>query len=1328
MPFQSQAQWRWAFATDQEFADRWAKMTPGGKRRFALLAKRKRTTTKHLPGKHNQADHGKPGRVGSAFRGAYSAARAGGASHVEARNQAKTAAEQVREQMRAERREQAAANPKPKRTAPPRAETPGTTKWQTFLDKSKAEFAAAQDAYQAAMNDKNATMESLTAAQRARDAAGEKWTRDQFTANQMAAVESAPPPPRTETPAAPITPTSKRAQMDAETSAKYDRIRARAERRVETGIDERTGKKLTRQVRAQEEANLRAYEEATGETIPYLQRIRDMIAPEITTTRLGGIRPDAIPKTREITSRISETDRTITATNDRRNAARQRELDARARLAKIRLSNGKGIASNNSLLLAEQDYRREQTARLKLDDELKQLDKDRKAQARELAQAEREVGNTTKADDSVGGVPRKYGARAGEVITGNLGRDTGGKFARVGSNEGAIVRAAINRGVASAGGGKRGAKRAAVSDAQKRRQQADTGASSMDTLGFDASDYDFIAGDKPQDASDPQFARLIEQGLMDNVDGQAYPSALGRKIAAAAGAGDIDKAQELLARDRAKRTERQAKMDAQIQAYDDIISDETASPRARAIAARKRTILIGKSDTSTKASRNSVNLHMHHIDDLYAIITPDDIAGAYDKRINDQDGPEGRDEFKAELIAIAKRKGPDFIRKLPKDWREEARASSTKEHAMFGTLIARLKHMPGKHNQASHGKPGRVGSAFRGAYSAARAGGASHVEARNQAKTAAEQVREQMRAERREQAAANPKPKRTRQQGPTLEDVRKQFNDVADARQAIRKELYSAKLYGNEFEQLSAADKEARRQKANDLMKRDEALRIQEMELNKQIANHPQRAAEIAQAVARQQAEDEANRQFRSQQADNRIAQERQRIADDIAKLTASGATPEQIQLRQITGERDVAGLELLRLFPDDAGFSQQKQRVVDKQEELQLSGRRLIEQNKLAQTANPTDVDRDNLRLIETAHEMKKLYNNTDASLSPEQRLRALESDPQYRALMDERQSLFTKYGESDAEFTARTSRTNQRRQEENDDFDSLNRIQDEMNRTNRIPKRAENRATPPRAETPATPANTRPPVDAPIAKKHNERLILNQNNLVKAQNDLAFAQAQLQKAQAQYGNDTSEKGAYYLKKAQGDVGNAQERVDRANQFIAKLTTTPPEGQARTTADPEIRAFAESRGIPDHAGFVFTEDWKSEIIQLAAHGLRKRTKSRWFEENSEGIEIKADDSYTPPAGVQAQAKRGLALRSEFGRGGTPVGIARARDLSNGKSVSRDTIMRMVSFFARHAVDKRPDWSNPSKPSNGYIAHLLWGGDAGRTWANSIAKRIKANE
>jgi hypothetical protein len=99
--------------------------------------------------------------------------------------------------------------------------------------------------------------------------------------------------------------------------------------------------------------------------------------------------------------------------------------------------------------------------------------------------------------------------------------------------------------------------------------------------------------------------------------------------------------------------------------------------------------------------------------------------------------------------------------------------------------------------------------------------------------------------------------------------------------------------------------------------------------------------------------------------------------------------------------------------------------------------------------------------------------------------------------------------------------------------------------------------------------------------------------------------------------------------------------------------------------------------------------------------------------------------NFTPPKGVQEAAQRGLDLRSEFGRGGTAVGIARARDLSNGVQVSPSTIRRMTSYFARHAVDERPGWSNPSKPSNGYIAWLLWGGDAGRAWADKVAAQME---
>ena len=104
-------------------------------------------------------------------------------------------------------------------------------------------------------------------------------------------------------------------------------------------------------------------------------------------------------------------------------------------------------------------------------------------------------------------------------------------------------------------------------------------------------------------------------------------------------------------------------------------------------------------------------------------------------------------------------------------------------------------------------------------------------------------------------------------------------------------------------------------------------------------------------------------------------------------------------------------------------------------------------------------------------------------------------------------------------------------------------------------------------------------------------------------------------------------------------------------------------------------------------------------------------------------------DGFVPPKGAQENAKRGLELREEFKRGGTMVGVARARDISNGASLPLKTINRMVSYFARHEVDKKgKDWGNASNPSRGYIAWLLWGGDAGKTWADSIAEREKKKD
>jgi HK97 family phage prohead protease len=101
-------------------------------------------------------------------------------------------------------------------------------------------------------------------------------------------------------------------------------------------------------------------------------------------------------------------------------------------------------------------------------------------------------------------------------------------------------------------------------------------------------------------------------------------------------------------------------------------------------------------------------------------------------------------------------------------------------------------------------------------------------------------------------------------------------------------------------------------------------------------------------------------------------------------------------------------------------------------------------------------------------------------------------------------------------------------------------------------------------------------------------------------------------------------------------------------------------------------------------------------------------------------------DSYAPTDGMVDEAKRGLAWRAEFGRGGTAVGVARARDIANRRNLSLDTVKRMRSYFARHEIDKDAEGFRPGEdgyPSAGRIAWALWGGDAGQAWSASILEK-----
>jgi hypothetical protein len=97
----------------------------------------------------------------------------------------------------------------------------------------------------------------------------------------------------------------------------------------------------------------------------------------------------------------------------------------------------------------------------------------------------------------------------------------------------------------------------------------------------------------------------------------------------------------------------------------------------------------------------------------------------------------------------------------------------------------------------------------------------------------------------------------------------------------------------------------------------------------------------------------------------------------------------------------------------------------------------------------------------------------------------------------------------------------------------------------------------------------------------------------------------------------------------------------------------------------------------------------------------------------------------TPPKAVRDAARQGLSDRRnqpKSRRGGTSIGVARARDLSNGRNLPESTLERIVGFFSRNAryakektVKQRQAWA-------------LWGGDAGKAWAQRELAKLKRRQ
>jgi HK97 family phage prohead protease len=95
--------------------------------------------------------------------------------------------------------------------------------------------------------------------------------------------------------------------------------------------------------------------------------------------------------------------------------------------------------------------------------------------------------------------------------------------------------------------------------------------------------------------------------------------------------------------------------------------------------------------------------------------------------------------------------------------------------------------------------------------------------------------------------------------------------------------------------------------------------------------------------------------------------------------------------------------------------------------------------------------------------------------------------------------------------------------------------------------------------------------------------------------------------------------------------------------------------------------------------------------------------------------------SLKPTAGMAAACRRGLKLYEE-GRGGdglVPATISWAKKIASRENLTKEKVIKMRAWHARHKVDKKPGWDKPGDETPGFVAFLLWAGAAGQRWSEA---------
>jgi hypothetical protein len=99
------------------------------------------------------------------------------------------------------------------------------------------------------------------------------------------------------------------------------------------------------------------------------------------------------------------------------------------------------------------------------------------------------------------------------------------------------------------------------------------------------------------------------------------------------------------------------------------------------------------------------------------------------------------------------------------------------------------------------------------------------------------------------------------------------------------------------------------------------------------------------------------------------------------------------------------------------------------------------------------------------------------------------------------------------------------------------------------------------------------------------------------------------------------------------------------------------------------------------------------------------------------------------PAAVREEAMRAVRMAHKHNYGAWHmIGLARAVQLATVPRIDTRSVERMRAFFTRHAKDARaPHFGDDTRPSRGYLAHLVWGGDPAKEWVMGMERKMRRN-